>query len=100
MEATYWLTFRIHEDATYEQRRDRLYAAINDIAAPWWVEPTSFIAFASETSADMIAAKVKAAFNPVTDIALLGMTDFKTARLIGNSKDPDIYALIPFLKKV
>jgi len=34
--ANYWLTFRIHDDATYEKRRDQVYAAIEAIASPWW----------------------------------------------------------------
>jgi hypothetical protein len=97
---TYWVTFRIHDDATYETRRDKLYAAINDVSTTWWLEPTSFIAFASSLTADAIAGKIKAAFNPATDLALLGMPGFKTARLIGKSDDNDIYDLIPFLKKV
>jgi hypothetical protein len=97
---TYWLTFRIHDDSTYEARRDKLYAAIDGLSSKWWVEPTSFIAFASSNSADDIAAKVKASFNPLTDLALLGKTDYKTARLIGKSDDRGVYDLIPFLKKV
>jgi hypothetical protein len=97
---TYWLTFRIHDDATSDHRRDKLYETINNLSSKWWIEPTSFVAFSSEQSADTIAAKVKASFNPAIDMALLGMTDFKTARLIGKSDDRDIYELIPFLKKV
>jgi hypothetical protein len=100
MPNTYWLTFRIHDDASYEQRRDRLYEAIRTIASKWWVEPTSFIAFASTQSADAIAARIKSAFNPKTDLALLGMSDYKAARLIGNSEDSDIFDLTPFLKRV
>ncbi|WP_445215571.1 hypothetical protein ACKWRH_24240 [Bradyrhizobium sp. Pa8] len=97
---TYWLTFRIHDDATYEHRRDKLYEAIDNLSSKWWLEPTSFIAFSSEQSADTIAARIKASFNPATDMALLGMTEYKTARLIGKSDDQDVYKLIPFLKKV
>ncbi len=99
-EETYWLTFRIHDDATYEARRDKLYAAIDGVSSSWWIESTSFIAFASSQSADTIAGKIKASFNPATDLALLGMIGFKTSRLIGKSEDSDIYELIPFLKKV
>ena len=98
--ATYWLTFRIHDDEGYEKRRDAVYDVINKLSTKWWVEPTSFIAFASGSSADQIATAVKSAFNPRTDLALLGMTDFKTARVIGASTDQDIFELIPFATKV
>ncbi|KZD22802.1 hypothetical protein [Tardiphaga robiniae] len=98
--STYWITFRIHDSGNSQERRDDLYAAINDISTMWWVEPTSFIVFESSESADTIAAKAKAAIRPSVDIVLLGMTEFKTARLIGAAVDHDIDQLIPFLKRV
>jgi hypothetical protein len=100
MAETYWVTFRIHDDATYEHRRDKLYEAIRTVSSKWWIEPTSFITFASNESANAIAFRIKSAFNPNTDLALPGMTDYKTALLIGKSEDSNIFDLIPFLKRV
>jgi hypothetical protein len=94
------LRFRIHESGNSQERRDDLYAALNDLSSMLWVEPTSFVAFESDSSADSIAAKVKAAIDSSIDLALLGMTDFRTAKLIGASEDTDIFQLIPFLKRI
>lgn len=98
--STYWLTFRIHDSGNSQERRDDLYKALDNLSSAWWIEPTSFVVFESDSSADAIASKVKGAFDPSIDLALLGMTDFKTARLIGASEDTDIFQMIPFLKRV
>lgn len=98
---TYWFSFHIENDSTYQQRYDRLIESIRDkLNGKWWLETTSFIIFQSNSNIDTIALAVKAAFNPNKDIAVIGMSDYKSARLIGASKDPDIYDLMPFIKKV
>jgi hypothetical protein len=98
--ATYWLTFRIAEDPDYAKRYERFVNAIEKITLKWWVEPTSFLLFESEHNIAQVAEAAKAAFNPRTDMALIGMPDFKSARLIGASTDHDIFDLMPFTKKV
>jgi hypothetical protein len=99
--STYWLTFRIHEDSTYEKRRDALYDAISKLTPEWWVEPTSFVAFESQSDIDTIAARAKSAIHPNTDLVLIGMTDFKSARLVGKSDDfQTLLKLVPFVKRV
>jgi len=45
----------------------------------------AFLLFESSHDIDQIAAAVTAAFNPRTDMALVGMPEFKSARLIGAS---------------
>ena len=100
MSNTYWLTFRIHDIGNYQERRDDLYKALDKLSSMWWIEPTSFVVFKSDSSADTIASKVKEAIDPRFDIALLGMTDIKSARLIGASKEDDIFQMISFLKRV
>lgn len=100
-EETYWLTFRIHEDIGADARRDAVYEAISQIASKWWIEPTSFLVFQSASSADSIAAKVKAAIKTTTDVALLGKTDFKVSKLIGKADEfQTLLELIPFVKRV
>jgi hypothetical protein len=97
--SVYWLTFRIENDAGYRNRYDALIEAIRVISSKWWVEPTSFLLFESARDIDGVAAVSKAAINPRIDMALVGMPDFKSARLVGASTDQDIFALMPFTKK-
>lgn len=99
--ATYWLSFRIADDAGYSDRYDKLIETVKALKTGnnWWFETTSFFIFDSEHNADGIAASVKKAISPTVDIAILGMTDFKTARAIGAVKDQDIFTLVPFMKK-
>ncbi len=97
--ATYWIAFRITDDATYSYRYDALMEAIRTNATKWWTDPTSFIVFSSERSIDDIAAVVEEAIDPSSDVALIGKSEFKTARLVGTTNDHDIFELIPFAKK-
>jgi len=99
--AAYWLSFRLDANQTYTERYDALYAAINNCSSSWWVESSSFIVFESDDSIDTIATKVKRAIAPGVDLVIIGMPDFKTARLIGNVEHQDIISqLMPFIKKV
>jgi hypothetical protein len=99
--ATYWLTFRIHETGNADARRDALYEAIKTLTSEWWVEPTSFIAFDSASNIDAVAAKAKSAINPNIDLVFIGMTDYKSARLVGDSDDfRTVLKLFPFVKRV
>jgi hypothetical protein len=98
----YWLTFRLENDYTYQARLERLTNTIERLASgyrSWW-EPTSFVVFANVGQIDRVAQAIKAAINPNTDLVLLGMPNYKDARLIGRSLDPSIFLLMPFTKKV
>lgn len=97
--ATYWLSFRIADDATYEDRYNALVASVNTASTKWWVETTAFLVFSSEMSIDDLSARIKRTINPAKDIVLIGMPDFKSARIIGAYQDPDIFELMPFTKK-
>lgn len=97
--AAYWLTFRIEQDSTYSTRYEKLIDAIRGIASKWWIEPTSFLLFESSLGIDQVASTVKSAINPRTDLALVGMPDYKSARIIGASTDDDLFDLMPFTKK-
>ena len=52
--AAYWLTFRIADKTirgfSSDDRRSALYAAVQTHLGKWWVKPTSFIAFSSDSS--------------------------------------------------
>jgi hypothetical protein len=97
--AVYWTTFRIHNDASYQHRYEKLMEAIRVISIKWWVDPTSFLLFESNQGIDGVASAIKAAINSTTDMALVGMPDFKDARAIGHTHDQDLFALMPFTKK-
>jgi hypothetical protein len=98
--AVYWLTFRLADDAGYSQRYDALISGINAITPKWWVESSSFILFESSKDIDGVAATARAAVSPSKDIVLIGMPDYKNARVIGPVQDQDLFALMPFTKKV
>lgn len=101
MADTYWLSFRLHEDSGYESTYNKLQEAIKDsVNGKWWFETTSFFTFASNYSMNDLASKIKSSIRPDRDLVLIGMTDYKSARLIGKSNDRDIDQLIPFLKRV
>lgn len=98
--AAYWLSFRLESDNTYSERYDALVEAVRLQSSKWWLETSSFFVFESANGIDSVASKVKAAINPSKNIILLGMPDYKAARLIGASTDEDILSLMPFIKKV
>lgn len=98
--ATYWLSFRLENDATYALRYDALVETIRQQTTKWWPETTAFFVFESGRTIDQIAESVAEVIDERCDVVLCGMTDFKSARLIGNNQDNDIFDLIPFIKKV
>lgn len=98
--ATYWLSFRLQDDPTYSERYKNLTEAVRKLSTKWWVEASSFIVFASPSSIDEIAASVADTIYLDTDLVIIGMPDFKSARLVGHHEDDDIFELVPFIKKV
>lgn len=97
----YWMTFRLEDDGTWQRRYDALKSTISDCTtgSKWWVEPTSFILFRSEAKIDELAALVAEAIDTETDVALLAMTDYKSARVIGSVQDSDLFSLWPDAKR-
>jgi len=98
--ATYWLSFRLTDDRTYSERYKNLTDTVQNLSTKWWVEASSFIVFASASSIDQIASAISDVIYIDTDVVILGMPEFKSARLIGHHEDEDIFELIPFIKKV
>lgn len=96
---TYWLSFRLEDNRSYRARYDALMDAVQQLSQKWWVEPSSFLVFSSSESIDSVAAAVKAAVDPNVDLVTIGMPDYKSARLIGNNGDPDVFDLIPFMRR-
>ncbi|MCR4265341.1 hypothetical protein [Nitratireductor sp. ZSWI3] len=98
--ATYWLSFRLQDDSTYNQRYKDLTDTVQRLSTKWWVEASSFIVFASAADIDKIASEIADVIYVDTDLVIVGMPDFKSARLIGHHEDDDIFELMPFIKKV
>ena len=96
---TYWITFRLKQDATYEERYNRLYEAVRQLAdGNHWVEPTSFIAFESDKSVTTLAREFAAVISLSKDVILLSAFEFKICRIIGHLEDRDILQMVPFAK--
>lgn len=99
MANVYWLTFRIEQVGNHTTRYDRLMNAVSDLTGgSWWVEPTSFVLFRSESSIDQVAAAISAELDTDRDLALVGMPEFKSARAVGAIRDQDLFKLMPFTK--
>lgn len=99
--ATYWLTFRIADQGDYDARYDRLHKTVFELAngGKWWVESTSFYLFDSPSTISEAAAKISGALDTDCDLALLGMTEVKSARAIGAVTDQDLFELVPFARR-
>lgn len=101
MSAVYWVTFRIAERSNSGARYQALMDSLREITkGPWWVESTSFVLFRSDLDIDDVALTVAACIDSTMDLALVGMPDFKSARAIGHTTDPDLFELMPFTKKL
>ena len=100
----YWLTFRLENATiggkTYEARYQALVDTLQKLTTRWWVKPTSFFAFESASSIENIAVACKRAIAPSHDLFLVREMDTKNALICGNNDDADIFALMPYLKKV
>ena len=97
--AVYWLSFRLETNSTYSERYDDLTKTIDINSSKWWYGTSSFFVFESVASIDEMVVVVKNAVDERVDLVLMGMPEFKSARIIGVNDDQDIFALMPFTKK-
>ncbi|HCK83508.1 MAG TPA: hypothetical protein DHW63_03015 [Hyphomonadaceae bacterium] len=67
----FWTTFRLHSDATYNERYRKLMDAFNTVSAEFWNGSTSFLAFSANVEIDRLAEFLKAAINPATDMIVV-----------------------------
>lgn len=98
----YWVTFRLVQDATRQDRYDMLVGALNDAATggSYWDEPTSFWLFNSSLSIDEISAMIGDSIDTGKDVALIGMPHKKSARVVGKVDDKDLFKIHDFVKQV
>lgn len=101
MAKLYWVTFRLKDNRTRDDRYDALMAAMRDCAgSKWWVEPTSFAVFQSDLGIDDLAAHLGAAIDEGVDVLLIGMPEVKSARVIGLVEDRDLFKIWPWVRHV
>ena len=103
--ATYWLSFRIHHDTvngkTYEQRYQAFIDAVSEcVSGMVWQETTSFVVFESGRAVGDIALRLRQTIAVSADIFLIRVMDQQAACISGAIKDPNIFMLMPYLKKV
>jgi len=96
----YWITFRIHQNTTYEARYNALLEAVEDhLASEFWAEPTSFWVFDSDSTAAQIVASCKAAIDPKVDQVVVGSPMTRTMTVIGKVEDiKKLQSIVDFAK--
>lgn len=101
MAKLYWVTFRIADVGNWKARYGAVQQAVKELTlGSWWTDPTSFIVFQSDQTIDTIAAHIRAALDPDQDIAVVGMPNIKSARVVGNVEDPDLFTLWDWIQAV
>ena len=101
MTKLYWVTFRIADHGNWKARYEAVQEAVKELTGgKWWTEPTSFLVFKSDHSIDTIASHIRAALDPDRDIAVVGMPDVKSARVVGNVEDSDLFDLWDWIRPI
>lgn len=80
--ATYWLTFRIHDDAGYQTRYSDFIDAVNEAGTSFWSEPTSFICLESTSTIDAICSALKVPLS-TKDLVVMREIGKDSTRYIG-----------------
>jgi hypothetical protein len=94
--AVYWLSYRIEEDATGDERREKLVNEIQfDIATTrYWLETTSFIVFENSKRIDVLAHRFRDIIDQRVDGFLMRAMERRVAYICGNWSDQDIITLM------
>lgn len=98
--AEFWISFRIDDDADYENRYTQLIASLLEGSKRYWDETTSFIIMDHAVDIDDVARAAKNAVDERTDTVLIRQLDTKAARVVGVVNDQDLFALMPYCKRV
>ncbi len=102
--STYWVTFRIskktfnHKD--HDDRYKALQEAVRTCTTKWWVDPTNLYVFESDRDIDSLAESFKHAIDPTHDLFLIREMNAELAVIYGKTEDHDIFALMPYLKRL
>ncbi|SRR6266851_1581884 len=97
--ALFAITFRVHEDATYEERYESLVDAIKGLAegnGRYWDEPTSFFLITSSQTASNLAAGIQnlSALSQITDLVLIINLSERQYAILGAYADSDFHTLM------
>lgn len=96
---SYTVSFRIHQDSTYQIRYEDFVTTIRGISRTWWAETTSFFAIMSDLGIGDVASKLfLSKFAPEKDLFLVLDCDQKLGRICGKFTDQDIFKIIPYVK--
>jgi hypothetical protein len=100
MRNVYWSTFRVAEWGNYVSRYEKLMDTFRSLSGgTWWVEPGPFVLFSCDHDIDTVAEELKSSLDPLVDLALIGMPNEQSARVIGAVKDNDLFHFMPFTEK-
>lgn len=100
MAGTYYVSFTIESDSTYDARYEKLIDTVREHTdGTYWDVTTSYILFESSSETSAIVRDLKGAITPSKDVVVLAMPEYKTMHVIGANGDQDIFKLVPFAKK-
>lgn len=97
--ADHWLTFRLADDRTYQDRYDALITAVNKAGTGFWDGPTSFIAIRTPDDIDALGRKLKTAIDPQKDLIVIRQIGKDNTRYAGDPGD-GFLAFFPNAKKL
>jgi hypothetical protein len=102
--ARFLITFRIGDQRTggpaCEARQNAVIAAIDACAlSKRWDDETGFHAIVSSSSIETIIEVCSHAIDGAQDLVLVLDAQLKAGRVAGFVRDPDLFAILPFLKQ-
>lgn len=99
--SVFWVTFRIHNNASYEARYAALKAAVEShVSGKCWDEPTSFGVFESSSTSTALAAAFKEAIDVRIDQVVIGSPLTKTMVVLGKVDDMrKLKSMVDFAKQ-
>ncbi|HEY1505628.1 MAG TPA: hypothetical protein VGF92_15070 [Stellaceae bacterium] len=98
--AAYTVTFRFHEDSTYQTRYESFVKEASK--GLWWADPTSFFAIQTDETIDALTTRLDTNTTILKDrdMFMVMDADAKSARIWGKVLDKDVFKIIPYLKAV
>lgn len=85
----YWISYRIHENSTYEKRYNALRDEISNQSNREWRESTSFHLISADADIDPLAKSLKSTIDPSVDRIVIRRLNERIARYIGKFNDED-----------
>jgi hypothetical protein len=88
MSLTYWISFKIRDDADYQTRYDALVDEIDQLSTKTWSDTTSFYLIETGKEIDALATALKACIDLGKDMLVIRRLDNKSARFMGKLPKP------------